>query len=254
MKLRENRLMLIWLFCVGVMFFGCVVAYFQGWWGMINAGDHSKLSFVSFGLFLIGLAINGKNALWINREFKNAVHFSQLSKNPPLKGAVLNAAWKDSDHSLVSQHIINLHQIADKQKNGEVDQSALIEIMVAEYEVKESWTRHIAMTLASLGLLGTLVGFVMSMSGLDTMMSMDKTAMISGLSTAIHGMTTAFYATIIAVIFGALFLELLHRLVINTTTKLLVVLAKLGEVYVIPSLKFQYANKTVIGESGETPQ
>lgn len=253
MKIREHRLLLIWLFCVGVMFFGCTVAYFQGWWAMINAGDHTKISFVSFGMFLIGLVINGKNAFWINRELKNAVGFSQLYGKNVSDQEIINTAWKESGSSLVSSHILNLHKIANKQKNGDVNQSGLVDIMVAELEAPETWTRHIAMTLASLGLLGTLVGFVMSMSGLDTMMSLDKTTMISGLSTAIHGMTTAFFATIMAVVFGALFLELLHRLVTNATTKLVIMLAKLGEVHIIPSLKFQYADKTsALGESGET--
>lgn len=256
MKIREHRLLLIWLFCVGVMFFGCTVAYFQGWWAMIKAGDHSTISFWSLGMFLIGLAINGKNAFWINHELKNVTEFSHLYRKKNVSNQeIIDTAWKNSDTSLSSAHILNLYKIANKQKNGDVNQSGLVDIMVAEYELPEIWTRHIATVLACFGLLGTLVGFVMSMSGLDKMMSLDKTMMISGLSTAIHGMTTAFYATIMGVVFGALFLELLHRLVTNATTKLVITLAKLGEVYIIPSLKLQYTDKTSsLGESGETPK
>ena len=255
MKLRENRLMLIWLFWVGLMIFGCTVAYFQGWWGMINAGDHTNISFLNFGVFIIGLIINGRNAFWINRELKNAMGFSSLCEKGYSHKEVIEMAWKNSDSSVVSAHVMNLHKIAAKQKNGEVNQSGLVDIMVTELEAPETWTRHIAMTLASLGLLGTLVGFVMSMVGLDTMMSMDKTTMISGLQKAIHGMSTAFYATLMAVIFGAIFLELLHRLVTNATTKLVVILAKLGEVHIIPELKVQHMDKNhALGEISETPQ
>ena len=255
MKLRENRLMLIWLFCVGMIFFGCVVAYFQGWWDIINKGDQTKISFINFGLFLVGLAVNGRNTFRINRELKSASEFSQLCEKGCLDNEVLNTAWKNSDSSLASAHIMNLHKIANKQKNGDVNQSVLIEIMAVELEAPETWTRHIAMTLASFGLFGTLVGFVISMDGLDILMGMDKATSLQGLQKAIHGMGTAFYATLMAVIFGAVFLELLHRLVSNAITKLVITMAKTGEIYIIPEIKAQFMDKnSASGEICEIPK
>lgn len=255
MKLRENRLILIWLFCVGVIGFGCMVAYFQGWWGLINKGDHTKLSFLNLGVFLVGLVINGRNTFRINRELKNAMEFGHLCAKGCSNKEVFNVAWKTSGSSLASAHLMNLNKIATKQKSGDINQTPLIDIMVAELETMETWTRHIAMTLASLGLFATLVGFVMSMGGLDVLMGMDKSTMLIGLQKAINGMSTAFYATLMAVIFGAVFLELLHRLAINAITKLVITVAKVGEVYVIPGLKVQWREeKSVLGEISETPK
>lgn len=255
MKIRENRLMLVWILCVGVISFGCMVAYFQGWWGMINAGDHTKLSFLNFGMFTVGLLVNGRNAWWINRESKNAMRISELCAKGYLNKDIMKEIWKTSDSSLASAHMMNLQKIAMRQKSGHVDQTPLVDILVAELEGPETWTRHIAMTLASLGLFATLVGFVISMNGLDILMGMDKATMLVGLRKAINGMSTAFYATLMAVIFGAVFLELLHRLVSNAITKLVITLAKVGEVYIIPELKAQWQDeKPTIGESSETPK
>jgi len=252
MKLRENRLMLIWLFWVGLMIFGCGVAYFQGWWGMINAGDPTKLSFFIVGVFVIGLMLNARNAFVVNRELKNAMEVNNFCGESYLNKEIFNVIWKKSNTSLIGAHIMNLNKIAAQQKSGDIDQSPLIEAMAAELEAPESWTRYIATILASLGFVGTLVGFLKSMQGLDTLMSVDKENAIQGLQRAVHGMGTAFYTTLVGVVFGALFLELLHRLIGNAITRLVITTTKISEVYIIPHLKSKFRDeKDLLGESGE---
>lgn len=245
MKLRENRLMLYWLFWVAICFAGMIIAYFERGWFLVNQGDPTKISFGIVGIFFIGLAINGRNMLRINRELKKVhqirgIFHQAYAANLPLNFRQMLGEVKKVDKdgaSPIADHVLNLHKMAVQQKNGDVNQGNLVEAMYVELENPDNWTRYIATILASLGFLGTLVGFLISMNGLDVLMGQDKTTAILGLKMAIRGMGTAFYTTLVGVIFGALFLELLHRLVSNGINEIIVNVTKIGEVYIIPQLK-----------------
>lgn len=71
--------------------------------------------------------------------------------------------------------------------------------------------RWIAVWLVRLGLIGTVAGFLIALSGLDPERASDVTAMAAMVATMIEGIYVALYTTLVGSVCG-LWLEVNHRL------------------------------------------
>jgi len=88
--------------------------------------------------------------------------------------------------------------------------------------------RHIANSLVLLGLIGTVIGFIMALSGVDPATAGDVNAigpMVSGL---IGGMSVALYTTLVGAILNV-WLMVNYRLLESGTVRLLAAVVDLGE-------------------------
>lgn len=88
--------------------------------------------------------------------------------------------------------------------------------VISAYQMRRDHKRRIvhiiSATLITVGLIGTILGLITSMTGLNQIvMSVDtsRDALISGLRETISGMGTAFYTTLFGAIFGGVFLKVL---------------------------------------------
>jgi hypothetical protein len=80
--------------------------------------------------------------------------------------------------------------------------------------------RHTANTLVLLGLIGTVIGFIVALSGVKPGQAGDASAIGPMVSTLIHGMSIALYTTLVGSVF-ALWLTVLHRILATAASKLL---------------------------------
>jgi biopolymer transport protein ExbB/TolQ len=80
--------------------------------------------------------------------------------------------------------------------------------------------RHTANTLVFLGLIGTVIGFIVALSGVKPGDAGDASAIAPMVSTLIHGMSVALYTTLVGSVF-ALWLTVLHRILATGASKLL---------------------------------
>jgi hypothetical protein len=80
--------------------------------------------------------------------------------------------------------------------------------------------RHTANTLVLLGLIGTVIGFIVALSGVKPGEAGDASAIAPMVSTLIHGMSIALYTTLVGSVF-ALWLTVLHRILATAASKLL---------------------------------
>jgi hypothetical protein len=80
--------------------------------------------------------------------------------------------------------------------------------------------RHTANTLVFLGLIGTVIGFIVALSGVKPGEAGDASAIAPMVSTLIHGMSIALYTTLVGSVF-ALWLTVLHRILATGASKLL---------------------------------
>ena len=62
--------------------------------------------------------------------------------------------------------------------------------------------RHLGNTLVLLGLIGTVLGFIIALSGVDPDTASDVNSIAPMVSTLIQGMSTALYTTLIGSIFN----------------------------------------------------
>lgn len=88
--------------------------------------------------------------------------------------------------------------------------------------------RNIANTLVLLGLIGTVLGFIIALSGVDPAHVADVSAIAPMVSTLISGMSTALYTTLVGAILNV-WLMANHQLLAGATVKLIAALVERAE-------------------------
>ena len=88
--------------------------------------------------------------------------------------------------------------------------------------------RHIANCLVLLGLIGTVIGFVIALSGVEPQEAGNVKAIAPMVSTMIEGMSTALYTTLIGALLN-LWLLTNFQLLASGTVKLITGLVEFGE-------------------------
>jgi MotA/TolQ/ExbB proton channel family len=88
--------------------------------------------------------------------------------------------------------------------------------------------RHIANSLVFLGLIGTVIGFIIALSGIDPAAAGDVDAIGPMVSTLISGMSVALYTTLVGAVLNV-WLMVNYRLLESGTVTLVTTLVELGE-------------------------
>jgi len=91
-----------------------------------------------------------------------------------------------------------------------------------------SAVRHAAGSLVLLGLIGTVIGFIIALSGVDPESASDIKSIAPMVSTMIEGLSTALYTTLVGAVLNV-WLMINYRLLAGGTTKLITGLIEFGE-------------------------
>lgn len=156
-------------------------AAWEGYIDTVLEADQTRLSLVIFAVFLIGLAIAVKRAWQISQEIDE---FSR----PATQEADASGGSQGALRMRLSQRIASI--------------------------------RHIANTLVLLGLIGTVLGFIIALSGVDPDAASDVNSIGPMVSVLIQGMSTALYTTLIGSILN-LWLMANYQILTGGTVKLM---------------------------------
>lgn len=154
------------------------VAYTQGYVHKVVQADQTYLSVVIFFVFLVGLVICAQKT-WITNFEIDALNS---------KDGIRSAAIKHLTGAMVSD-------------NAE-SRTILSGSLRMRLSHRISVVRHLGNTLVLLGLIGTVLGFIIALSGVDPEQASDVNAIAPMVSTLIQGMSTALYTTLIGSIFN----------------------------------------------------
>ena len=88
--------------------------------------------------------------------------------------------------------------------------------------------RHIANALVFLGLIGTVIGFIMALSGIDPEAASKAENVATMVATLIGGMSVALYTTLIGAILY-IWLTVAYRILVTGTVDLIATTIDLGE-------------------------
>lgn len=149
------------------------VAWSQGYVHKVVNADQTYLSVVIFFVFIVGLVLCTQKLWQTNREI------DALKTPEGLKSASIS-------HLLVAG------------KN----ESVISGSMRLRLSHRISVIRHLGNTLVLLGLIGTVLGFIIALSGVDPDTAADVNSIAPMVSTLIQGMSTALYTTLIGSIFN----------------------------------------------------
>ncbi|RKX42732.1 MAG: hypothetical protein DRP64_09360 [Verrucomicrobia bacterium] len=152
--------------------------------------DETGMSFVIAVLFIGGLVASFRAAMKLHTEWGVLERVTDTQVIPPSNG---KSGLAD---------IFN--KLADYKRKGEtVNVHSMVETYHAGHNSRVRSTSIMAALLISMGLLGTIIGLIMAISGLGGMVEnigLSRATMMDALKATVAGMGTAFYTTF----FGAL--------------------------------------------------
>ncbi len=154
------------------------VAWSQGYVHQVVNADQTYLSVVIFLVFFVGLVICTQKLWEINKEI-DALKSPQQLASPSIA------------------HLLT----ATESKHGE-SKAVISGSTRLRLSHRISVVRHLGNTLVLLGLIGTVLGFIIALSGVDPDKASDVNSIAPMVSTLIQGMSTALYTTLIGSIFN----------------------------------------------------
>ena len=175
LRLDRYRFLLLLRFLL-INLTGCALlaaAWLQGWIAQILAADDTHICKLIFALFLIGLALSAQKVWMISQELNSL-------DTGPSAGPTKIAAF--------------MHGIAGR--DGATRQ-ALAGVLKLKLPHRIAPVRHIAGTLVLLGLIGTIIGFVIALSGVNQDAVTDAAAIGPMVATLLHGMAMALFKTLV---------------------------------------------------------
>jgi hypothetical protein len=176
----------------------------QGWIGIILAADQGGLCRAIVGVFLVGAVWSGRRALELSRGLNELERFVSVPGAPaPAHIAAVTGRPGDTRAILASSLRLKLA-------------SRITPI------------RHVANSLVLLGLIGTVVGFIIALTGVRPDVVSDVGAIGPMVSSLINGMSVALYTTLVGSLLNV-WLMINVRLLESGTVKLLTATVELGE-------------------------
>jgi hypothetical protein len=180
------------------------LAQTHGWVTLALAADSTHLVVVITLVFLAGLAHCAYRIVQTSRELNRAKPFDPLVP------------------SLAADFLAKT-----RGRNGE-SRSILVAALRLKLTQRIAVVRHVANSLVLLGLIGTVIGFIIALSGVDPQSAGDFSAVAPMVSTLIEGMSTALFTTLVGAVLNV-WLMVNYHLLAGGTVKLVTALVELGE-------------------------
>lgn len=181
-------------------------AWMQGWVSLAWTSDTTYLSHGIFALFLAGLGVCGHKIWHTSRELNKARRF-------------------DPFHP---EQCLALRYVSEVKGRSGDSRALAASSLKLKLTTRIGVVRFIANSLVLLGLIGTVVGFIMALSGVDPATSGDASAITPMVSTLIVGMSVALYTTLIGSVLNV-WLMINYHILASGTVNLLTTLVDLGE-------------------------
>ena len=227
--MRHHTLLYKWLIGNAFGFLILFMIWRQGWIGLVLRSDASYLTWVMAALFMIFWLVSSYRILIINKETNRL--------------AVGDSA------GIAAQYYEKLRIKSRKQNGSVVDQSMLASTLRGELVMSIHVIQYVANTLILLGLIGTVVGFVIAVSGLgETLGQGDDMEQVKGaLGQIIDGMSVALFTTLVGSVLGGLWLQVHYQLLLRAVSTLVFQIVERAELDIIPGL-------SAGGEPGAAPE
>jgi len=204
---RYRYLLLLRFALVNLVGFALLgAAHLQGWTDRAVASDSTGIVLLIFGLFVVGLVL----CAW---KIWRASHDLNLIKS-----------YDPLNPSRVSDYLS-----AIRLRSAE-SRSITAELLKLKLSSRIGVVRHIANTLVLLGLIGTVVGFIIALSAVKVNLAADIETVGPMISTLIGGMSIALYTTMVGAILN-IWLMVNYRLLLGGTVHLMTSVVELGERY-----------------------
>lgn len=178
--------------------------YLHGWINTVVVADSTKLSIAIFVVFLCGLTICVRKIWWVSTELNCVRNFNPCHRS-----------WA----------AIYLSEVRGRGSGSRAIAGSALSVSIS---TRITVVRHIANSLVLLGLIGTVLGFIIALSGVDPSTAGDVRAVAPMVTNLIGGMSVALYTTLVGAVLN-LWLLVNYHILMGGAAKLLTALVSLGE-------------------------
>ncbi len=233
-----------WMIFVGVLILAAVVAWDQGLFNLLVESDRSRISIVILVAFC-GVSIHAATRLTVlSRELEQVNQIRRLleehsGKRLCLAGeAVLIDGGPTLPEGLLQNHIY--HLIVKATATGRMEelpteQTHLLEALTTRVKGAQEVGWLAADLMIKLGLLGTVVGFILMLGSVVSVEAIDITTMQAVLFRMSSGMRVALFTTVSGLIAGML-LYVQYHVVDRSADELISNITEVAEINVLPNV------------------
>ena len=181
-----------------------LAAWLQGWLDGIFVPVTMELSLGIFIVFLLSLFTCGKRIL------QTSIELNDIRSGDPKEG------------SRAAKYLATIY-------GGGADSKALgASALQLKMGTNVAVIRHLANGLVFLGLIGTVIGFIIALSGVDPESATEIDSVAKMVATLINGMSVALYTTLVGTVLYV-WLIINHRLLTSGVVSLIGAIIELGE-------------------------
>lgn len=181
-----------------------VAAWLQGWLDGIFVPITMELSLTIFAVFVFGLFSCG------NRIWRTSVELNDIRSGNPQEG------------SRAGKYLATIYG------GGAESRSLGASALRLKLGNNVSVIRQIANGLVFLGLIGTVIGFIIALSGVDPESATEIDSVANMVATLISGMSVALYTTLVGAVLYV-WLTVNHRILTSGAVNLIGAIIELGE-------------------------
>jgi hypothetical protein len=233
--------LLRWLMFTGVSAFGFVLAWHYGLFHLMLASDKTYISVIITVLYAaISLHCLARTAT-ISRELDSAQRvFVLVSRGTPsfrvLGPDVVTGDGTKLPPGQVTAHIRNLILKAGLQGHHRLDQTLLLRGLADALRGPNQLGPFASDALLKLGLLGTIIGFILMLAPIAGLDAADRASVKSSMGLMSDGMAVAMYTTLTGLI-GSVLVQTQYYMLDEATAKVFGLATDLTEVFVVSVLE-----------------
>jgi hypothetical protein len=233
--------LLRWLVFTGLWVFALLLLWRFGLIRQMVAGDRTYISSIIAVLYVA----TSLHCLWrtivISREGDAAHRAGSLiasgSGGLDLDGdAVVVEGGGRLPSGLVSAHIVDLAVKARLQGARRLDQTLLLRGLASRLRGSNQFGAFAGDTLMKLGLLGTIIGFIMMLAPIAGLDPSDRGTVRSSMNLMSDGMAVAMYTTLAGLV-GSILVRIQYYILDDATAKLFAFAVSLTEVHVVSAFE-----------------
>ena len=233
----EREPLLPWMIFTGLCLFAVVLLWRYGLIRLMVTSDRTYISSVIAALYLI----TSCHCLWrtwaIAREGEAARRCRAFL--PAADGIEATIDAEVMPAGMVTDHIRSLVTKAKAQGVGRMDQTLLLRALADRLRGSNGFGAFASDTLMKLGLLGTIIGFIIMLAPIATLDATDKVAMKSSMGLMSDGMAVAMYTTLAGLV-GSILVRIQYYMLDAATQRVFSDAVTLTETRVTPVLERQH--------------
>lgn len=231
----ERGPLLLWMIFTGLSVFAAVLLWRYGLIHLMLASDRTYISSVIAVLYVVTCG----HCFWRTRAIAREADVARRCRailSSPDGADALEGEARALPAGLVSDHIRSLVTKADMQRAGRIDQTLLLRSLADRLRGSNGFGAFVSDTLMKLGLLGTIIGFIIMLAPIAGLDAADKVAMKSSMGLMSDGMAVAMYTTLAGLV-GSILVRIQYYMLDAATQRVFSDAVMLTETRVTPVLE-----------------